>query len=225
MMNDLYQQLHVNGYQIHPESWAAVPPLIGVWVTAFYGLGDMRPPHVRQMATWAGWIGFALGLSYLLTTFLSFMMAMGVIAGGNIYTWRGALLMWGIFGIYCFAGRHAPWRRFIRRMADFERMERKWRGSGRPSLADLGALIAEGRRAISAPMRDRADELARVVPRLVIALERLAVQQIDVAALRTSLEQALAELRTALERDEPTAALVQRINTLLDSLEGTLRYG
>lgn len=225
MLSNLFQQFHINGYQVHPWSWFAVPPLVGIWATGFFGLGDVRPPQVRQMTTWSGWIGFFLGLSYLMTTFLSFMMASGVVAGGNIYTWRGALLMWSIFGIYLFAGRFAPWRRIIRRVADLERLERVWRGTPAPSLKDLGALIAEGRRAIGAPMRDRADELARVMPRLVVALERIAVKQIEVARLRLELQQALAELRNALECDDPTGAHVQRINTLLDRLEGTLRYG
>lgn len=207
--------------------WSVVasPALAAIWLTALFGLNAVRPPTLQRALTWPGAIDFFLGLSFLAMTFGSFMMLMAVSIGANIYSWRGCLLMWGIAGAFVFAGRFAPWRRFIRRMADFERIERKWRGIAGPSIKDLGELIAEGRKAIESPMRERADECLRVMPRIVVALERVAAKQLEVATIRGELQQALFDLRAALARHQPTAPYVLRINSLLDQLEGTLRYG
>lgn len=216
-----------NNLALVPNLWslAAIPALAGIWLTAFFALNSVRPPTLRAALTWPGALDFFQGLSSLTVTLISFTMLMAVCVGANIYTWRGCMLMWGIWGMFAFAGHFQPWRRFLRRVASMDRLERKWRGQATPSSRDLSELIAEGRRALALPMRDRADECMRVMPRIVVALERVAVKQLEVAAIRAELQQAVTSLRKAVAAGEPTSALVQRINSLIDRLDGALRHG
>jgi hypothetical protein len=210
-----------------PNLWSLLttPSLFAVWLTALFGLNAVRPPTLRQALTWPGAVDFCLGASFLVMTYGSFQMLMAVALGGNIYTWRGCLLMWGVAGAFVFAGHYHPWRRFIRRMVSIDQIERQWRGTGAPSTRDLRALIAEGRRALHGPVGDRAEECMRVMPHIVAALERVAVRQLEITDIRADLKSALSELHDAMAYNRPTAEPVQRINTLLDRLEGAMQHG
>ncbi|WHB31181.1 holin [Xanthomonas phage NEB7] len=216
--------LHTYTAAVTPHVWSlvAIPALAGIWLTALFGLNAVRSPTLREALTWPGAIDFFQGLSHLIVTFISFMMLMAAAFGGNIYTWRGSALMWGIWGMFVFVGHYQPWRRFIRRVVSMERLERKYRGKPAPSNSELSELIAKGRRAIAMPMRSRADECMRVMPYIVVALERVAARQLEIATIRAELQSALLDLRTAVARDEPTGKYVLRINSLLDRLSATL---
>lgn len=97
---------------------AALPALAVIFLTALFGLNDVRSHPIRHLASRAGLIEFGLGLSFFAMFIGSLLMISGVLLGGNLYTWRGCLLMWGIAGAFAFVGIFAPWRRWIRTLAD-----------------------------------------------------------------------------------------------------------
>jgi hypothetical protein len=216
-----------NNLAMVPNLWSllAIPALAGIWLTAFFGLNAVRPPTLREALTWPGAIDFFQGLSSLTVTLISFTMLLAVTLGANIYTWRGCVLMWGIWGMFAFAGHFQPWKRFLRRVVSLERLERKWRGHPAPTTSELSELIAQGRRALSAPLRQRPEECMRVMPGLVIALERVAARRLEMAGIRAELESAVLGLRDAIKHDTQTAGHVARIKLLLDRLEGALQHG
>lgn len=102
------------------NAWSllALPALSVVWLTAMFGLNDVRPYSMRRVLTRAGLVDLGLGLSFLATAMGSFMMLTAVLYGAHIYTWRGCLLMWGIAGVFALVGRFAPWRRWVRRISE-----------------------------------------------------------------------------------------------------------
>ncbi|MCD9005212.1 holin [Luteimonas sp. XNQY3] len=104
------------------NAWSilALPALSVVWLTAMFGLNDVRPYSLRRVVSWAGAVDFGLGLSFLAMALGSFMMLAAVIFGAHIYTWRGCLLMWGVAGVFGLVGKFAPWRRWIRRLSQME---------------------------------------------------------------------------------------------------------
>lgn len=99
-------------------SFAALPALAVVWMTAIFGLNDVRSHPVRHLLSRAGVIEFGLGLSFFAMFVGSWLMITAILMGASIYTWRGVLLMWGIAGVFSFVGVFAPWRRWIRTLAE-----------------------------------------------------------------------------------------------------------
>jgi len=204
-------------------SYATIPALSVIWLTAFFGLNAVRPPNWRGLLTWPGAVDFGLGLGFLSMTASSFMMLLACIMGANIYTWRGALLMWSIATVFALAGKFYPWRRIFRRTTDMDRLEKKWRGEAVPTMDELSELIAESRRALSTRGSTRADECMRVLPTVVAALEKMALRQHQIYTIRVELKTALQELKRASNEDD-LEPLVTRVNLLLDRLEGIIHH-
>lgn len=206
-------------------SLLAIPALVPICVTSMFGLNDVRSPFDRAMLKVSGIIEFFIGLSFFATFVGSFLMLVAVVLGANIYTWRGTLLMWGIAGVFVFAGKFAPWKRFIRRLIDMERLEKRWKAEGRPSVTDMAELIADGRRALSMKGSQRIDECMRVLPKIVVALERTAAREAELSRIRSELSKALDDLKVALRsRKETDAYMINRVNRLLDELEGAIKH-
>jgi len=170
-------------------------------------------------------VELALGGGYFSTVVGSFLMLVAVCFGGNIYTWRGTLLMCGIAVIFAFAGKFAPWRRFIRRVVDMDRVGQKWKAEGRPTVSDLSELIADGRRALAMKGPARAQECARVLPKLVTAVEFMAAKQVEINRVCRELSVAWGQLEAMVRaRSQMTGALAVKIDALLDELEGMTRH-
>ncbi len=206
-------------------SLLAIPALVSIWVTSMFGLNDVRSPFDKAMLKVSGIIEFLIGLSFFATFVGSFLMLVAVVLGANIYTWRGTLLMCGIAGVFVFAGKFAPWKRFIRRLVDMERLEKRWKAEGRPSVTDMAELIADGRRALSMKGSQRIDECMRVLPKIVVALERTAAREAELSRIRSELSRALDDLKVALRsRQETDAYMINRVNRLLDELEGAIKH-
>lgn len=205
-------------------SIVAIPALTAIWLTAFFGLNSVRPPTLKAAMTWPGAIDFMLGLAFFAMTASSFMMLLACAMGANLYSWRGSLLMWSIATVFVMAGKFAPWRRFIRRTTDMNRLSEKWEGYPQPSADELSNLIAEGRKALSTRGADRAHECVRVLPEILIALEKMAARQHQIYTIRAELKSALNELKKA-SNDDDLEPLVTRVNTLLDRLEGIINHG
>jgi len=101
-------------------SLATVPALVVIFLTALFGLNDVRIRQLRLLAHGQGLVELCLGLSFVLMASMSFVMGAACVMGANIYTWRGCLLMWGIAGVFGLVGRFAPWRNWIQRLAAAE---------------------------------------------------------------------------------------------------------
>lgn len=204
-------------------SVVTIPALSAIWLTAFYGLSAIRPPTIKAAVTWPGMVNVLLGIAFLAMTAGSFMMLLACVMGANIYTWRGSLLMWGVAMVFVVAGKFSPWRRFIRRTVDMQKLEKKWEGHAQPTLDDLSNLIAESRKALALPVKDRANECARVLPEVVIALEKIAAKQYRMARLRSDLQVAVDDLRMkALRKESDIEPIVIRVNSILDKIEETI---
>ena len=98
-------------------SYLTVPALSVIWTTALFGLNDVRAQPMANICTRAGIAEFGLGLSFFLMFVFSTLMLIACLMGAQLYTWRGAGLMWGIAGVFAFVGLFAPWRLWIRTLA------------------------------------------------------------------------------------------------------------
>lgn len=94
-------------------SLATLPALAVIWLTAIFGLNDVRSHSPAHLLSRAGVIEFGLGAAFFAMFIGSWMMITGVLMGASLYTWRGCLLMWGIAGVFAFVGTFAPWRLWI----------------------------------------------------------------------------------------------------------------
>lgn len=198
----------------------ALPALVIVWMTALSGLNDIRPHSLRNSGYVAALMETGLGLSFLAMGMGSTLMLIGTAAGANIYTWRGCVLMWGVAGVFFFIGKFAPWRRWIRRMADMESMTRKWKEAGSPDVKDIAELVEDGRRALRAKASERASECVRILPKLIFALEHVAAREAELREVQEDLSDAVSLIRDKLKEDgalEPDAA--RRVNEILDKIE------
>ncbi len=202
-------------------SFATIPALGIIWLTAFFGLNSVRPPTWRAALTWPGAIDFGLGLGFLTMTAFSFMMLLACVMGANIYTWRGAMLMWSIATVFALAGKFYPWSRIFRRTTDMVRLEKKWRDHAAPTVDDLSELIAESRRALATRGAARAEECMRVLPSLQIALEKMAARQYQIYTIRAELGRVFSEIRKA-PNEAALEPLLAKVNSLLDRLEGII---
>ena len=104
----------------HFWSVAAVPALLVVFLTALFGLNDVRIRELRVLARGEGLVELGLGASFVLMGWMSFTLGMACLLGANLYSWRGCLLMWGIAGAFGLVGKFAPWRNWIRRIGSAE---------------------------------------------------------------------------------------------------------
>jgi hypothetical protein len=98
----------------------AVPALVVIFLTALFGLNDVHVRDIRKLGKRGGMVEMALGASFLVTALMTFTIGAACVLGANVYTWRGCLLMYGISGIFGLVGRFAPWRNWIRRIAEVE---------------------------------------------------------------------------------------------------------
>ncbi|HEY0201132.1 MAG TPA: hypothetical protein VGC24_05520 [Burkholderiaceae bacterium] len=99
-------------------SLAAVPALIVVFATALFGLNDVQIREAARLVRGRGWIELGLGASFVLMAWMSFTIGAACLLGASVYTWRGCLLMWGVAGVFGLVGRFAPWRNWIKRIAE-----------------------------------------------------------------------------------------------------------
>lgn len=206
-------------------SLMSLPFLAPIFITAMFSLNDARPPLNRGLFRWIGVLEVLIGGSWLLTFVGSGSMIAAIVSGGNIYTWRGTMLMAGLAGVFVFGSRYAPWKRFIRRVVDMGKVESRWKAEGRPSVTDMAELIADGRRALAMRGSARADECMRVLPKLVLALERTAARQAELNRIQAELSSAWCELQASLRvSSRPSRDLIDRLNTLFDQLEGALGH-
>jgi len=98
-------------------SYVTIPALAVIWTTALFGLNDVRAQPMANVCTPAGLAEFGLGLAFFLVFVFSALMLIACALGAQLYTWRGAALMWGIAGVFAFVGLFAPWRMWIRTLA------------------------------------------------------------------------------------------------------------
>lgn len=99
-------------------SLASLPAILVIWLTAVFGLNDVRAMPWRHVLSRAGLIEFGLGCAFFAMFVGSWLMLSAIAMGASLYTWRGALLMWGIAGVFTFVGTFAPWRIWIRTLSE-----------------------------------------------------------------------------------------------------------
>ncbi|MFC4729107.1 holin [Coralloluteibacterium thermophilus] len=96
----------------------AVPPLALIFLTAIFGLNEVRIRSWRDLRAGRGWVELLLGSAFTAMASMSFMLGAAVLYGASLYTWRGCLLMWSIAAVFLTFGAFAPWRHWFRRMAE-----------------------------------------------------------------------------------------------------------
>lgn len=99
-------------------SLATVPAFIIIFLTALFGLNDVQLRHVSTIGKRRFLVELALGVSFLVTAWTTFMIAAASLLGGNVMSWRGCLMCWGIAGIFGLVGKFAPWRYWLKRVVD-----------------------------------------------------------------------------------------------------------
>ncbi|AMW36190.1 holin [Xanthomonas phage XAJ2] len=206
------------------DMWSilATPPLSVIFITAIFGLNDVGLHPFQKLIRGNGIFEMLLGVSFLVMAWGSFMMLSAVLFGASIYTWRGCTLMWGIGGALFFAGKFAPWRIWIRRLANLERLERRWKGE--PDMHEIAGLIADGRKAVAIAHKDKGGEAVRVLPKIVVALEQVAAKQYRINMLRADLKETLDRFKTSIDKDDSeTDSLLETLKSILDRVEGALK--
>lgn len=98
-------------------AYATIPALCVLWLTALFGLNDVRAQPWRKTLTWAGIIEFMLGLFFFGLLVSSTHMLIACIAGLPVLSYRGFSIITSCAGVFAFVGVFAPWRRWLQTLA------------------------------------------------------------------------------------------------------------
>ena len=98
-------------------SYLSIPALFVMWLTALFGLNDVRAQPVAVVLTRAGMIEFVLGVFFFGMLLSTSMMIAACLSGLPMHTWRFTLLVTSVAGVFTFVGVFAPWRRWLRSLS------------------------------------------------------------------------------------------------------------
>ena len=104
-------------------SYLSIPGLAVMWLTALFGLNDVRAQRVGVVLTRAGMIEFMLGLFFFALLMSTSMMIVACLSGLPMHTWRFTLLVTSVAGVFAFVGVFAPWRRWLQSLSIRAAME------------------------------------------------------------------------------------------------------
>ena len=196
----------------------AAIPLAGILWSCIWGLNEIRKftGEYPVAFNWHTGKDFALAASYIALGCASGLMLWGIFNGIEVITWRGLLLVAGIFGIFLFFGKFRPWAKWIKRTVP---VDRHWADKSHPTAQELAALSHELRMAfLNGPA-----ECLRVMPKAIAAIETLAAERPEIERLRADMVSIVSELRYRLNASTLDPVTAAHIADVLDQLDQAVR--